>query len=230
MGALEMATEEIRGSGSIKNVFVEDVGRYDKWFDSRKGRLIFEMELACFRALMAGAARPWLEVGVGTGRFASALGADEGVDASDAALLYAARRGIDVRLGRAEKLPYPSRRFGAVLMAFTLCFLDDPERAFLECGRVLKKDARAVVGLLPRDGPWGRFYSTRGAKGHRFYSRAVFRSPRQVSELAESAGFHPEGGMSGLFESPQGVGESFAPPRQGVFGDAGFVAMRFKRI
>ena len=42
--------------------------RYDAWFETGKGRLVFQVEAKCLRDLLEEAPRPWLEVGVGTGR------------------------------------------------------------------------------------------------------------------------------------------------------------------
>ena len=59
---------------SGRNPFDDAVTRYDGWFDSPKGRVLFENELAAIRLLWRSDLRPALEVGVGTGRFAEALG------------------------------------------------------------------------------------------------------------------------------------------------------------
>ena len=54
--------------------FEQFADRYDAWFDRERGHRIFGVEAQCLRALLEGVPRPWLEVGVGTGRFAHALG------------------------------------------------------------------------------------------------------------------------------------------------------------
>ncbi|MFO7650004.1 MAG: hypothetical protein R6X13_01500, partial [bacterium] len=53
--------------------------QYDAWYDG-KGKAAFATELAALRPLLARLPRPWLEVGVGTGRFAQALGIPLGID------------------------------------------------------------------------------------------------------------------------------------------------------
>ena len=108
--------------------------RYDAWFDSDKGRPVFRVEAECIRDLLEEMPRSWLEVGVGTGRFAAALDMDEGVDPSPAVLCCASQRGIRTRIGRAEKLPYKSNRFGVTLLVVTICFLEDPARALSVAG------------------------------------------------------------------------------------------------
>ena len=47
---------------------------YDAWYDTESGRVLFDLELGALRPLLAGTAGPRLEVGVGSGRFAAALG------------------------------------------------------------------------------------------------------------------------------------------------------------
>lgn len=201
--------------------------KYDAWFDGEEGRRIFRVEVECIRRLLSGISRPWLEIGVGTGRFAAALGIDEGIDPSGAVLRYSARRGIRTRKGTAEALPYKSGRFGAAVLVVTICFLDDPLRAFSECRRVLLDDGCAVVGLVPKDSPWGRLYALKGKMGHPFYSAARFYTCGQVIEIAEQTGLYLNGATSCLFEHPGEKIISFKNPRDGIVRNAGFIGMRF---
>ena len=133
------------------NPFDIEANSYDEWFDSPTGRAIFSQELACLRELIGKAEGRWLEVGVGTGRFAQALGIREGIDPSLAALSYASNRGIRTQLGYAENLPYSQNSFDGILMVVTLCFLADPVKAFDQCRRVLKDEGRLIVGLVPTE-------------------------------------------------------------------------------
>jgi len=45
---------------------------YDAWFE-QEGKLIFDIEVRAFQEVLPLLPRPWLEVGVGSGRFAQAL-------------------------------------------------------------------------------------------------------------------------------------------------------------
>ena len=81
------------------NPFENLAGRYDAWFDSPKGRKIFAAETHAVRDLLEEMPRPWLDVGVGTGRFAQALGVDDGIDPSLEVLKIAAHRNIKIWLG-----------------------------------------------------------------------------------------------------------------------------------
>ena len=212
------------------NPFDSLANRYDEWFDSPDGRCIFEAETACLRDVMPANGCGWLEVGVGTGRFAKALGVSEGVDPSPAALKIAMRRGVNTRSGHGEALPYSDASFDGVLMVVTLCFLSDPTKAFKECGRVLRKDGCLVVGFVPSDSPWGRLYARQGREGHPFYSIAKFYTCHQVIQIAGDARFSLREAMSSLFTPPGEPLPPARPPQSGIVRDAGFVALRFLKV
>ncbi|MCS7262804.1 MAG: class I SAM-dependent methyltransferase, partial [Aquificaceae bacterium] len=55
--------------------------KYDRWYNEPLGRSIFEAEVDCLKSLEPPSGR-LLEVGVGSGRFAKALGISYGVDIS----------------------------------------------------------------------------------------------------------------------------------------------------
>ena len=63
----------------LPNPFDELAAEYDAWFESECGRAVFAQEVECLRRIMSPATGGGLEVGVGTGRFAAALGVTEGI-------------------------------------------------------------------------------------------------------------------------------------------------------
>ncbi len=210
------------------NPFDATCSEYDAWFDSEKGRIILSQELACLRMGMSSPTGRWLEVGVGTGRFAAALGVSDGVDPSAPMLALAVQRGIRAVDGVGESLPYPDGTFDGALMTTTLCFLSDPEQSFRECRRVLKAAGRLVVGMIPADSPWGRLYARKAADGHPIYSAATFHSPDDVIRLASGSGFEFQEAWSCLLTPPEDlIGE--AHPHRGIVPDAGFVTMAFMK-
>jgi SAM-dependent methyltransferase len=129
--------------------FDEHPDRYDAWFDRHEAA--YRSELGTVRALWPAEAADALEIGVGTGRFAAALGIQHGIDPSPAMRKRARTRGIAVRDGVGEAVPYPDACFDAVLLTTTLCYLDDPLRAFREAYRVLRPGGAFVVAFIDRD-------------------------------------------------------------------------------
>jgi ubiquinone/menaquinone biosynthesis C-methylase UbiE len=105
---------------------------YDSWYDTPKGGAIFKEEVQCLRHLGENYSGRWLEVGVGTGRFAQELGIIHGVDSSEQMAVIAKRRGIQVQVGSAMQLPFADSSFDGVLLALTLCFVVNPKQALRE--------------------------------------------------------------------------------------------------
>jgi SAM-dependent methyltransferase len=193
---------------------------YDSWFD-QKGSLIFSIELKAFGQLLSSLPKPWLEIGVGSGRFAQALGIDTGIDPSSNLLQMARRRGINAFLGRGEQELFDEESFGTVFLIVTLCFLDSPLDVLSEAKRILKPSGKLVLGLVLRDSPWGRFYRQKMGEGHRFYKYATFYRYDEVVRLLSQAGFVTERTVSTLFQRPGEVQHS-EEPKEGYFPDAGF--------
>jgi ubiquinone/menaquinone biosynthesis C-methylase UbiE len=130
-----------------ESIFNTLAGRYDAWYDSSRGKPLYESELACLRPLVEASPRPLLEVGVGTGRFAMHFLPATGIDPAEEALKLAAKRGIKTLLGRAEALPLPEGSFGCALLALTLCFVQEPLRVLREVHRVLRPEGLLVLAL-----------------------------------------------------------------------------------
>ena len=221
-----MTTAE--GSRGHGNPFDHLAQQYDEWFDSANGKTIFRLETACLQELMEQERGLWLEVGVGTGRFAEALEVTRGLDTSPTMLRIAAQRGIETTSGRAEALPYPDAGFDGVLMVVTLCFVNDPALALIECSRVLKDNACLVVGIVPANSPWGQFYTRKAREGHPVYSAARFYTSAQVIRMANRAELDFEGANSCLLTPPE---ETISPLKKaGIVEHAGFVALRFRKL
>jgi SAM-dependent methyltransferase len=199
--------------------------RYDSWYDSPAGAAVFASELACLRPLLAGLARPWAEIGAGSGRFAEALGADIGIDPAAGPLALAAGRGIRVVRGAGERLPLRSGVLGAVLIVVTVCFADDPAALLAEARRAVRDDGAVVVGEVFADSAWGRFYQDKAARGHPFYSAARFLTRDQAVALVTAAGLRVQAARSTLCQRPTDSARQ-EPARDGEAEAAGFVAWR----
>jgi SAM-dependent methyltransferase len=193
---------------------------YDAWFDN-EGRLIFSCEVRAFRRLLPFLPKPWLEIGVGSGRFAQALGIETGIDPSARLVEMAKKRGINALLGEGEQKFFDEESFGTVFLIVTLCFLDSPLDVLKEANRILMRGGKIVLGLVLGESPWGRFYQLKKAEGHRFYKYATFYRYDDVTRLVSQAGLMNERTVSTLFQSPGEV-KDVEEPREGYFPDAGF--------
>ena len=72
---------------------------YDTWFE-QEGRLIFALEVEALKQVLSSLPEPWIEIGIGSGRFAQALDIDIGLDPSSELLKIARDRDASVLLGR----------------------------------------------------------------------------------------------------------------------------------
>ncbi len=209
-------------------VFDREAARYDAWFESERGRALFASEVSCLRYLVRDLPRPWLEVGLGTGRFAQSLGIDVGVDPAPGVLQYADKRGVKALLGLGEALPFGGLEFGAVFVIVTLCFAGDPVALLSEARRVVSKEGCVVLGIVPAESPWGCLYRQRAVTGHAFYSQARFFRLAELKQLARRAGLRPERSASTLFQEPHCCSCEVEFPCEGEDESAGFVAMLFR--
>jgi SAM-dependent methyltransferase len=211
----------------IDSVFDSLASDYDAWFDG-EGESVFAIEIQAFRSVSDLLPKPWLEIGVGSGRFAQALGIETGLDPSIKLLEMARRRGVDAFLGKGEAAPFQGDVFGTVFLIVTLCFVDSPSAVLLEGNRLLKGGGKLVLGLVLRESPWGRFYQVKKEEGHRFYKYATFYSFGEVRALLGQAGFAIEEVVSTLFQNPGEV-RCMESPLKGLSSDAGFVVIVAQR-
>jgi len=200
--------------------FDELAKEYDAWFD-QEGKLIFFIEAQAFRPLLSSLPKPWLEIGVGSGRFAQALGIETGIDSSAEFVKMARKRGINAFASRGEQRLFDEESFGTVFLIVTLCFLESPLEVLKEARRILMPDGKIVLGLVLKESPWGQFYQQKKTEGHRFYTHATFYSYNEVVKLLAQVGFTAERTISTLFQKPEKVRHS-EEPKEGYFSDAGF--------
>jgi len=213
---------------SYSSPFNTLASEYDAWFEE-EGKPVFEIEVKAFQEVLALLPKPWLEVGVGSGRFAQALGIEIGIDPSVKLLEMAKKRGIKVFLARGEEEFFDEETFGTVFLIVTLCFVDSPLAVLREAHRVLKPEGNIVLGLVLRESPWGKFYQVKKQEGHRFYKHAILYSYQEVERLLTDSGFIIEKVVSTLFPKPGEV-KKIENPREGFSVDAGFTVVMAGKI
>jgi SAM-dependent methyltransferase len=213
----------VEGVESKIRIFDSLASDYDTWFEE-EGRLVFALEVEALRQVLPLLPKPWIEVGVGSGRFAQALGIDIGLDPSSKLLEMARNRGISGLLGKGEEMPFQDGVFGTAFFVVTLCFVDSPMKTLGEAARLLKSGGKVVLGMVLRESLWGQLYQREKETGHRFYRHATFYSYGEVGVLLKQAGFSVEQIASTLFQNPGEV-YHIEPLRQGFFADAGFTVI-----
>ncbi|MEZ0394346.1 MAG: methyltransferase domain-containing protein [Desulfurococcaceae archaeon] len=211
------------GRISTADVFDALYEDYDKWYE--KNRTIAEAEARLVEEMARNAPRPFIEIGVGTGFFASRVRAEIGLDPSINMLKVAKERGVEnLILGVGEEVPLRNSSVGTVLLIVTLCFVDDPERVLDEAHRILRDGGSVIACIVPADSEWGAYYKELGKRGHRFYSKARFYTREEVARMLDKAGFVVVESKGVLSFSPRDT-PAFEEPSDNVEGK-GFVCIR----
>jgi len=202
------------------NPFDDKTTEYEEWFDNNPW--VYRAELQAVKSLLPPEGCG-IEIGVGTGRFASRLGITIGVEPSNRMRTIARNRGVQVLAGVAENLPIINGAFDYVLLVTTICFLNDPYQSFQEIHRILKANGSLIVAFVDRTSSLGQLYESK--KGNSvFYRDARFYSTADVMELMELAGFSNFTSRQTLF---QRVTETTADePILDGYGKGSFVVLR----
>lgn len=147
------------------DVYAEE---YDVWF--MKNRNVFESELQLIKRVLAEPGKT-LSVGCGSGLFEMQLRKEHGIDIrhgiepAESFGRIAAKRGMTVEIGTAEKLPYKDGEFDTVLQNGTPGYIADLEAAFREAYRVLRTGGAIVVADVPAESSYGMLYQLVGLRG-----------------------------------------------------------------
>lgn len=166
-------------------VFDENAEEYDRWYDENKRA--YQAELQTVRRFIPQEGRG-LEIGVGTGRFAGPLGVDVGIDPAAGMLDMARERGVDVREGVGEDLPFDDESFDYVLMVAVDPFVDDLEAVLREAHRVLKRRGTIIVGFIDAASPLGKVQEA-SKNDDKFYTVASFHSADEMLAKLRGTGF-----------------------------------------
>ncbi len=167
------------------NPFDEIVDDYEAWF--RKNDKLLASEVEAIRPLIPLSGKG-IEIGVGTGIFASALEIKDGVEPSESMASEAIKRGIHVIIGQAEKLPVADSSYQFALMVTADCFMDDVAKAFAEIKRILADQGIFIIAFLDKATPLGNWYE-KTKHLHRSYQDANFHSAAEIANYLEDTGF-----------------------------------------
>ncbi|MEW6088185.1 MAG: class I SAM-dependent methyltransferase [bacterium] len=203
----------------MSNIFDKHYKEYDAWYD--KNKFAYLSELEAIKKVLPKRGKG-LEIGVGTGRFASALGIKFGIDPSERMLETAKQRGINVRAAYGEKLPFENSTFNYVAIIITLCFVKNPQKVLKEAKRVLKKGGKIIIGIVDKDSFLGKFYESK-KKESKFYKHANFYSVGQVLDWLKKLKFEHINIYQTIFKIPKRT-IAIEPVKEG-YGDGGFVVI-----
>lgn len=203
------------------NPFETSASIYDQWYDDFP--TIFQSEILALRTLLPPPGQ-WVEIGVGTGRFAAELGIRVGIEPTEGMAILARNRGIDVIRGVAEALPLESACMDAVFFITTLCFVRDVQIAMAEAYRILKPGGSCIIGLLPLDSSLGQATQAQ-ADDDLFFRDACLRTKDETLRALEAAGFTIQQSSQTLLGSPESFA-SCAPSQEHGHDRGSFVVFR----
>ncbi len=167
------------------SVFDEQAEEYDSWFTRHSD--LFAMEKSTIEKCIPEDQKG-IEIGVGTGRFAEALGIKFGVEPSEKMSKIAEKRGVKVFRGFAENLPIEDNSFDFAIMVTTVCFLKDIPKAFSEVNRILKPNGEFIVAIIEKKSELGKKY-TEQKSTNVFYQNAHFHSTEEITNYLIDTGF-----------------------------------------
>lgn len=231
-----------------ETVFDEHAEEYDAWF--LKNRNVLASEVLLLERLLRDPGRA-LSIGCGSGLFEHLLRTEHGIDircgvdpAPEMARI-AQKRGMDVRIGVAENLPYDEAEFDTALLNGIPSYIDNLERAFREAHRVLKPGGHIVVADVPAESSYGLLYRLAGRVGSwddlhlrkvaprdpypvEFAAAANWRTTEEKTALLRNVGFEGLVYFQTLTRHPKYSNDIVEDPVEG-FDRGDYVAIRARK-
>lgn len=203
-------------------VFETHVAEYEAWFE--RNPEVFDSEILAIRRHFQELPENLLgiEVGMGSGRYARALGIKEGVEPATRMRKLATEKGLEVIKATAEHLPYKDLHFDFVLFV-TICHLDSFPKALKEANRVLKRGGHVIIAYIDKASKIGQEYEEKKGKST-FYKNARFYLTSEVEELLKVSGFKYPVFSQTLFDELKRIKKT-EEPREGT-GEGSFLVVR----
>lgn len=188
--------------------------RYEEWFTNNNQ--LFQSELALLRDMMP-LFSDGLEIGVGTGIFANALGISKGIEPSEEMAIRAEQRGIMVFREKGESISAPDNSFDLVVMITVDCFLSDLDKTLRETYRILSLGGSLIIGFIDKSAPLGKVYEKK-KQNNEFYRHANFHTGDEIIQALEKAGFETNKKGQTIFKLENQFQKSKPGLGEGLFG------------
>jgi len=172
--------------------FNEHAENYDGWF--LKNKNVLESEVLLLKYFLSNPGKA-VSIGCGSGLFEYLLKTEHGieigygVEPSKAMARIAQKRGIIVKIGTAESLPFGDEEFDTAILNGVLSYVDDPKKALEEAYRVLKYGGYVVVACVPAESSYGMLYKLAELKGgwdDPYLKRIAPRHPYPIEFVREA--------------------------------------------
>ena len=197
---------------------------YENWFE--ENAFAYSSELSAVKTFIP-ASKKGIEIGIGSGRFATPLRIEIGIEPSFRMSELAKGCGLEVIAAVAEALPLGDNSFDFALMVTTICFLDDVETALEEAYRILKHGGSLIIGFVDKNSLLGKLYQQH-KKDSLFYNVATFYSVENVVSQLEKAGFKRFNFVQTIFHNLTEI-NSIEPVKSG-YGEGSFVVVEARKM
>jgi thiazole biosynthesis enzyme len=208
-----------------KSAFETSAEDFDTWFG--KNEAVFESELLAQKQFITDPEHT-VSIGCGTGIFDQRLGITLGVEPSEDMAKSARDRGMKIKVGTAENIPYEDETVKTVLLGTILSYVKDRRKSVNEAYRIIQPGGTIVVSFLAREGSYAMLYDLASLRGGydpdtapkapyplQFVKGTHWCSVSEIIQLLQEAGFVDLKYVQTLTHHPKYSDEEVEEPTEG---------------